>query len=66
MDDKLFSDLLESVEDTDKIRHGKKRASRRTVVKEIKVAEVREKTGLSQTGFAGLIGVSKRTVENWA
>tara|TARA_R110002073_G_scaffold113817_1_gene250801 strand:+ start:45 stop:248 length:204 start_codon:yes stop_codon:yes gene_type:complete len=66
MDDKLFSDLLESVEDTDKIRHGKKRASRRTVVKEIKAAEVREKTGLSQTGFAGLIGVSKRTVENWA
>ncbi len=65
MDDKLFSDLLESVEEMDKIRDGKKRASRRTVIKEIKVAEVREKTGLSQTRFARLIGVSKRTVENW-
>tara|TARA_R110002096_G_scaffold432336_2_gene649048 strand:- start:3550 stop:3840 length:291 start_codon:yes stop_codon:yes gene_type:complete len=65
MDDKLFTDLLESVEEMDKIRHGKKRASRRTVVKEIKVAEVREKTGLSQTRFVRLIGVSKRTVENW-
>jgi len=49
----------------DKIRQGKKRASRRTVVKEIAVADVREQTGLSQTRFARLIGVSKRTLENW-
>ncbi len=26
---------------------------------------VREKTGLSQNQFATLIGVSKRTLENW-
>jgi putative transcriptional regulator len=65
MDEKLFNALLESVEEMDKIRRGKKRASRRTTVKEIKVAEVRERTGLSQTRFARLIGVSKRTLENW-
>lgn len=65
MDEKLFSELIDSVEEMDKIRRGKKRASRRTVVKEIKVADVREQTGLSQTRFARLIGVSKRTVENW-
>jgi putative transcriptional regulator len=65
MDEKLFNELLDSVEEMDKIRRGKKRASRRTVVKEIKVADVREKTGLSQTRFARLIGVSKRTLENW-
>jgi putative transcriptional regulator len=65
MDEKLFSELIDSVEEMDKIRRGKKRASRRTVVKEIKVAAVREQTGLSQTRFARLIGVSKRTVENW-
>ena len=29
------------------------------------VADVREQTGLSQTRFARLIGVSKRTIENW-
>ena len=65
MDEKLFSELIDSVEEMDKIRRGKKRASRRTVVKEVKVAAVREQTGLSQTRFARLIGVSKRTVENW-
>ena len=26
---------------------------------------IREKIGLSQNGFAMLIGVSKRTLENW-
>ena len=65
MDEKLFSELIDSVEEMDKIRRGKKRASRKTVVKEIKVVDVREQTGLSQTRFARLIGVSKRTVENW-
>jgi len=65
MDDKRFNELLESVEEMDKIRQGKKRASRRTVIKEIVVADVREQTGLSQTRFARLIGVSKRTLENW-
>ena len=65
MDEKLISELIDSVEEMDKIRRGEKRASRRTVVKEIKVADVREQTGLSQTRFARLIGVSKRTVENW-
>lgn len=65
MDEKLFNELIDSVEEMDKIRRGKKRASRRTIVKEIEVAAVREQTGLSQTRFARLIGVSKRTVENW-
>jgi putative transcriptional regulator len=65
MDEKLFNELVDSVEEMDKIRRGKKRASRKTVVKEIKAADVREQTGLSQTRFARLIGVSKRTVENW-
>ena len=65
MDEKLFNDLVDSVEEMDKIRRGKKRASRKTVVKEIKAADVREQTGLSQSRFARLIGISKRTVENW-
>jgi hypothetical protein len=29
------------------------------------VKAIRERTGLSQTRFAQLIGVSKRTLENW-
>ena len=65
MDEKLFNELLASVDEMDKIRRGKKRASRRTTVAELKVEVVREQTGLSQTHFARLIGVSKRTLENW-
>ena len=65
MDEKLFNELLASVEEMDKIRRSKKRASRRTTVAELKVEVVREQTGLSQTRFARLIGVSKRTLENW-
>ncbi len=29
------------------------------------VAEIREKTGLSQTRFAALLGVSVRTLQDW-
>ena len=65
MDEKLFNELLASVEEMDKIRRGRKRASRRTTVAELKVEVVRAQTGLSQTRFARLIGVSKRTLENW-
>ncbi len=65
MDEKLFNELLASVDEMDKIRRGKKRASRRTTVAELKVEVVRKQTGLSQTRFARLIGVSKRTLENW-
>ena len=65
MNEKLFNELMASVEEMDKIRRGTKRASRRTTVAELKVEIVREQTGLSQTRFARLIGVSKRTLENW-
>ena len=65
MDEKLFNELLASVEEMDKIRRGTKRASRRTTVTELKVEVVREQTGLSQTRVARLISVSKRTLENW-
>lgn len=65
MNDKMFKELLESVQEMDRIAKGKKRASRRFTFKEPKVKQIREQTGLSQTHFAGLIGVSKRTLENW-
>jgi putative transcriptional regulator len=65
MNDKIFKDLLDSVQEMDRIAKGRKRASRRFTFKEPKVKRIREQTGLSQTRFAGLIGVSKRTLENW-
>lgn len=65
MNDEMFNELLKSVQEMDQIAKGKKRASRRFTLKAPKVKRIREKTGLSQTHFARLIGVSKRTLENW-
>ena len=65
MKDELFNELLASVKEMDQIAKGKKKASRKTVLEKAKVKKIREKTGLSQTDFARLIGVSKRTLENW-
>jgi len=65
MKDEMFNELLKSVKEMDQIAKGKKKASRRFAFKEPKVKTIREETGLSQTQFARLIGVSKRTLENW-
>ena len=65
MKDEMFNELLKSVKEMDQIAKGKKKAARRYVFKEPEVKTIREQTGLSQTHFARLIGVSKRTLENW-
>jgi putative transcriptional regulator len=65
MKNEMFNELLESVKEMDRISKGRKKASRRFIYKKPAVQKIREKTGLSQTDFAKLIGVSKRTLENW-
>jgi putative transcriptional regulator len=65
MKDKMFDELLKSVKEMDQIARGKKKASRQFTFKEPEVKAIREQTGLSQAEFARLIGVSKRTLENW-
>jgi putative transcriptional regulator len=65
MKDDMFDELLESVKEMDKVAKGKKKPSRHFTFKEPEVKNIREKTGLSQIHFAQLIGVSKRTLENW-
>jgi putative transcriptional regulator len=65
MDEKMFAELLKSVKEMDAIHKGKKKPSRVFEFPEPEVKTIREKTGLSQTQFARLIGVSKRTLENW-
>lgn len=60
-----FDALLASVEEMDQIVRGKKKPSRVTEFEEPQVKEIREQTGLSQVRFAAMIGVSKRTLENW-
>lgn len=65
MENKLFSELLAGVREMDEIVQGKKAATRVTEFPEPEVKLIREKVGLSQNRFAMLIGVSKRTLENW-
>lgn len=65
MDKALFNELLQSVQEMDEVVRGKRQPARRTEYPEPEVKAIREKTGLSQTRFALLLGVSKRTLENW-
>ena len=65
MKNELFNELLASVLEMDEIVQGKKVAARVTKLPEPEARLIREKTGLSQNQFARLIGVSKRTLENW-
>jgi putative transcriptional regulator len=65
MNETLFAEPLASVEEMDKIARGELEPGRVTSVAELRVRTIREKTGLSQSRFAHLIGVSKRTLENW-
>lgn len=65
MDKAMFDELLASVQEMDEILRGRRAAARGFDHLEPKVKAVREKTGVSQGHFALLIGVSKRTLENW-
>ena len=65
MNDDLFEQLLDSVNQADGIIQGKAKASRVTEFAEPHVKAIRAKTGLTQTRFADVLGVSKRTLENW-
>jgi len=65
MDKEHFDRLLESVQQMQEIRQGKRKPSRVFVYEEPDVRAVREQTGLSQSSFATMLGVSKRTLENW-
>lgn len=65
MNDDIFNELLTSIEQADEIIQGKSQASRISEFAEPQVKAIRDKTGLSQSRFANIMGVSKRTLENW-
>jgi len=58
MDDKLFQELVSSINEAGRIRRGEEDASRRFEFPDVDVRQVRAKTGLSQPQFASLLGVS--------
>ena len=62
---KMFEELLESVRKGGAILRGQKKPSRRFDVGHSGIRAIRERTSLSQSEFASLIGVSVKTLQNW-
>ena len=65
MNNELFNELLNSVEEAGAIMQGKQKAAREFSFAEPDVKAIREKIGVSQSKFASLIGVSVKTLQNW-
>lgn len=65
LDAKDLGELLESVREAAAILRGQRKPSRRFVVEASGVRAIRERTRLSQSEFANLIGVSVKTLQNW-
>lgn len=66
MDDKNFNALLDSVRDMGRHMRGERVAG--AIMREFPepdVKAIRERTGLSQSEFAYLIGVKPKTLQNW-
>ena len=65
MNDKDFKKLVESVKQMGSIMRGDSIPHRRTVLSTVDVKSLRERLGLTQTQFSGMIGVSVKTLQNW-
>ncbi|TRZ44939.1 helix-turn-helix domain-containing protein [bacterium] len=65
MDKGLFANLMQSMKEAVEISKGELAPSRVFTVESPDVKHVREKTGLSQSAFAAMIGVKVKTLQNW-
>ena len=65
MSDELFAELLESVREGGAILRGESQGSRRFEIKTPDVRRIREGFSLSQSEFAGMLGISIKTLQNW-
>lgn len=65
MNDQDFQKLVTSVKQMGTILRGEKLPHRRTVLTRIDVKALRERLGLTQAEFSGMIGVSIKTLQNW-
>ena len=62
---KMFEELLESVREGGAILRGQRKAARRFELQSSGIRAIRERTSLSQSEFAHLMGVSVKTLQNW-
>ena len=65
MKEEIFQELLESLREASSILREEKEPSRVFSLEEVDIKAIRKKYNMSQERFAGLIGVSKRTLEGW-
>lgn len=65
MEPTMFDELMASVQEMDKIVRGEKKPKRRFEFPDPEVKAIRERLGVPQETFAMILGVSKRTLENW-
>lgn len=65
MDEKLFSELIQSASEAVEIARAERKPSRVFEVSADFVREIRESTGLSQERFARLCHISVGTLRNW-
>lgn len=65
MDKALFERLTQSVAQMNEISGGKREPSRTFQIDAMKIKEIRQASGLSQSKFAQLISVSVDTLRNW-
>jgi len=65
MNDNLFDELVQSVREGGAILRGEKEAARTFEIKALDIKNIREEYGLSQSEFAGLLGISINTLQNW-
>jgi putative transcriptional regulator len=61
----ICKEILEGIRDIKEYRAGKKTLRTHTITEPAPPQVIRAKLKLSQTAFAGLMGVSLRTVQDW-
>lgn len=65
MKEELFKELIASVREGGAILRGAAAPSRRFTIDETDIRRIRENYRLSQGHFAGLLGISVSTLQNW-
>jgi putative transcriptional regulator len=65
MDEKLFTELVESIQQAGRYLRGEAKPTRVFEFPDPNVKTIREATHLTQVQFAQLIGVKLKTLQNW-
>lgn len=65
MENELFKDLVQSLNEAKAIAKGQAKPSRQFTVDANMVKAARDQTGLSQSEFARMLRVSVKTLQNW-